>query len=71
LDSQRGEVVASGRITPTFFAAELDPPLPPLLELLPPHAEAVRASAPTAASAAMRPPLLLTILRTSCEDVVV
>src|SRR3954452_2726800 len=67
LASQRGDVVVSGRMTPTFLVAELEPPPPPpppppeLSSL--PHAEAVRANAPTATSAATRPPLLLTILR--------
>ena len=70
LASQRGDVVASGRITPTFFAADPEPPPPPLSELPPPHAEAVRASTPTAASATMRPLLVPTMLTTSCEDVV-
>jgi hypothetical protein len=60
-DSHRGEVVASGRITPTFCADEPPPPPPPLPELSLPHADAVRARAPTAASAAMRAPLVLTI----------
>src|SRR5690349_14402407 len=39
LASHRGDVVASGRITPTFFSLEpLEPPLEPLLPLSPPHA---------------------------------
>src|SRR4051812_31491402 len=38
LPSQRGEVVASGRITPTFFSLDPElPPLPPLPPSSPPH----------------------------------
>ena len=53
LASQRGEVTASGRITPTFLAAS--PPSPPLSLLSLPHAERDSApSTPTAARATRR-----------------
>src|SRR5262249_28461417 len=49
LDSQRGEVVASGRITPTLPLAAAPPPRPPLVLLLLPHAATT--SVPSAARA--------------------
>src|SRR4051812_31843902 len=68
LASRRGEVVVSGRITPTlpsaFGVPPLLPSLPPSLSL-PQAARAPNASAPTAIRDAIRAPLFLTISSTS------
>src|SRR3954466_1011895 len=64
LASHRGEVVASGRITPTLPASE-EPPPPPLLLLLsspPQAASAPNASTPVATREATRAPFIGTIL---------
>ncbi len=66
--SQRGEVVASGRITPTSVPP-LEPPSPALLllllSLLPHAASAPNASTPVATSAPRRAVLLVFISSTS------
>src|SRR3954447_25802141 len=68
-DSQRGDVVVSGRMTPTS-ALPLPPLLPPLLlppplSLPPQAARAPNASTPVATRDAYRAPLFLTISSTS------
>ena len=69
LASQRGEVVSSGRITPTLPSAAAELPSlasPLLLSSSPPQAaRAPNAMTPTATRAAKRAPLFLTISQTS------
>src|SRR6478735_4642061 len=68
LASHRGEVVSSGRITPTLPSAFASPPASPSLppsESLPHAARAPNASTPTATRDAKRAPLFLTISSTS------